>query len=146
MRRATILFTILSLGACGSNSTDDGHGHSHAAGDSWAVTAWGERYELFPEIDALAVGHEAQSHVHVTVLDGFTPLTEGRVGILLTGPGGATQTFEGDTPLRDGIYQIAIRPEREGEHTLAFRIDSPAGTETMPCSSACLYARGTLNH
>ena len=132
MRRATILFTILALAGCGPDTNDAGHGHGHGEADSWAVTAWGEVYELFPEFDALAAGHEAESHVHVTVLEGFAPLTEGRVAILLTEPGGKTLTFEGDTPLRDGIYRIAIRPEREGEHRLAFRIESPAGIETMP--------------
>ncbi len=131
MRRATILLAILALGGCGSDSTDDGHGHAHAAGDSWTVTAWGETYELFPEIDALAVGHEAEAHVHVTVLDGFAPLREGRVAVLLREPGGETHTFEAETPVRDGIYAIAIQPVREGEHSLAFRVEAPTGTETI---------------
>jgi hypothetical protein len=131
MRRTAIVFAILAVGGCRPDPADNGHGHSHAGGESWAVTAWGETYEVFPETDALAVGHEAESHVHVTVLDGFAPLREGRVSILLTELGGETLTFEADTPVRDGIYAIAIRPAREGEHTLAFRIEAPAGNETI---------------
>ena len=31
----------------------DRHHHGEAETESWAVTAWGEHFELFPEIDAL---------------------------------------------------------------------------------------------
>jgi RND family efflux transporter MFP subunit len=129
MKRATMFLVMLATGACRSDSTDDGH--PHAESDTWAVTAWGERYEVFSETDALAVGHEAESYVHVTVLDGFSPLRQGRVSILLAGSGGETQTFAAETPVRDGMYAITIRPELEGEHTLAFRIEAPTGTERI---------------
>jgi RND family efflux transporter MFP subunit len=122
------------------------HGHDHdagdhdhaapeAAGESWSVIAWGEIYELFPEVDALVAGHAAAAHVHVTVLDGFAPLTEGSVEVILRDPGTATsrgQVFRGTAPVRPGIYSIDLQPEAPGEYELAFRIASAAGEEEIP--------------
>jgi RND family efflux transporter MFP subunit len=122
---------MLALATC-RQAPDDRHGHAHTESETWSITAWGERFEVFPETDTLVVGHDAESYVHVTVLDGFVPLRRGRVSILLTDSGGETHSFAAEAPLRDGIYGITIRPTREGEHTLAFRIEAPAGTETIP--------------
>ena len=135
-----LLVALATTTACGRGLATDDHGHEGDSGhphgeasaaESWAVTAWGDVYEIFPEIDALVAGHDAASHVHVTVLDGFAPLREGRVAVLLRGPGGETESFSADAPGRDGIFTIDIRPSREGEHALAFRIEAPTGTETI---------------
>jgi RND family efflux transporter MFP subunit len=135
-----LLVGLATTTACGRGPATDDHGHEgdtgHAHGEAsaaepWAVTAWGDVYEIFPEVDALVAGHDAASHVHVTVLDGFAPLREGRVSILLRGPGDETQSFTADAPARDGIFTIDIRPSREGEYTLAIRIEASTGTETI---------------
>jgi len=135
-----LLVGLATTTACGRGPATDDHGHEgdtgHAHGEAsaaepWAVTAWGDVYEIFPEVDALVAGHDAASHVHVTVLDGFTPLREGRVSVLLRGPGGETESFSADAPARDGIFAIDIRPSGEGEHALAFRIEAPPGNETI---------------
>jgi RND family efflux transporter MFP subunit len=97
---------------------------------SWAVTAWGETYEVFPEIDALVAGAVATAHTHVTVLDGFAPLTEGTVEIVLAG-GGVEQVFRASGPARPGIFNVEIRPERAGEYALRFRIRSAGGEEEI---------------
>lgn len=110
------------------------HEHSAAAPEGpepWAVTAWGERYELFPEVDPLIAGEVSESHTHVTVLDGFTPLTEGRVAIVLRDAAGAEQVFEQTVARRAGIFGVELRPEREGEFELLFRIESAAGAEEI---------------
>lgn len=135
-----LLIGLAATVACGRGpATDDhvheedaGHPHGEAAADeSWAVTAWGVLYEIFPETDALRAGQTAASHVHVTVLDGFAPLRSGRVSLLLREQGGEGQTFSADTPVRDGIFAIDIRPARAGEYALAFRVEASSGTETI---------------
>ncbi|MCM2269830.1 MAG: efflux RND transporter periplasmic adaptor subunit [Thermoanaerobaculia bacterium] len=111
-----------------------GCGHRHetleAETASWQVTAWGERYELFPEVDPLIAGAAAPAHTHVTVLDGFSPLTEGRVEIVLRNESGE-QAFDATTPVRPGIYNIDVAPSAPGEYELSFRIDSAAGFEEI---------------
>ncbi|HSM13858.1 MAG TPA: efflux RND transporter periplasmic adaptor subunit [Thermoanaerobaculia bacterium] len=117
------------------------HGHGPGAHDShgeaegpepWATTAWGELYEVFPETDPLVAGEVAESHAHVTVLDGFAPLLEGRVAIVLRDSAGSEETFEATVAKRPGIFAIEIRPTREGERDLLFRVEAAAGFEEIP--------------
>ncbi len=123
---------VLLLGlwaACGSPPSGEGT-EGPAAGRSWSVTAWGDGYEVFPEIDALTAGEPAVAHVHVTRLDGFEPLERGEVTIVLGGEGGERE-FSSDSPARPGLYTIEVRPERAGEYDLAFRVAGEAGSETI---------------
>lgn len=98
--------------------------------ESWSVTAWGERFEIFPEVDALVVGQTAVAHTHVTVLDGFLPLTEGLVEIVLSEQDGE-QVFASDQAVRPGIFSVEIRPERAGDFDVSFRIRDLKGTEQI---------------
>jgi multidrug efflux pump subunit AcrA (membrane-fusion protein) len=98
------------------------------------VTAWGSVYEIFPETGPLVAGETAVAHTHVTVLDGFSPLTEGTVEVILRSDRShrsENETFRADTPDRPGIFPVEIRPETPGTYDLSFRIDSEAGTEEI---------------
>lgn len=119
---ATIL--VVALG-CGHP-----HAEPEAEAESWQVTAWGERYELFPEVDPLIAGSAAAAHTHVTILDGFRPLTEGRVEIVLR-DGAGEQVFHSTTAARPGIFNIDVAPAAAGEYELAFRVASEAGSEEI---------------
>jgi RND family efflux transporter MFP subunit len=121
-----LVITVGVLGCAGRVQEED-----HGEDDTWAVTAWGEVYELFPEIDELVAGATAMAHTHVTVLDGFQPLLEGRVEIVLR-QGGSEMVFTSVEPIRPGIFNVEVRPEQAGEFELAFRITSPAGKEEVP--------------
>src|SRR5688572_11630619 len=129
------LIAIVSAG-CRGRVTED-HAHEKEAGEPepWAVTAWGEKYEIFAEADPLIVGSVSKSHTHVTVLDGFAPLRAGSVSAILRSADGSEAVFTQNKPVRDGIFSIEIRPEREGEFQLAFRIESEAGPEEVPSGS-----------
>ncbi len=91
------------------------------AAASWAVTAWGEHFEVFPEIEPLVAGQIAVAHTHVTRLDGFAPLVDGAVEIVLSGPSGA-QVFGAEQPARPGIFTVEIEPESPGDFDLSFRV------------------------
>ena len=119
------LALVLALGCGGRQAAEDPHD-----AESWSVTAWGDFYEVFPEVDALVAGTAAEAHTHVTVLDGFAPLSDGTVEIVLRGEDGE-QTFRADSPTRPGIYTVTLTPESPGEYDLAFRIRSPAGSEEL---------------
>jgi RND family efflux transporter MFP subunit len=97
------------------------------------VTAWGERYEIFAETDALVAGRMATSNVHVTVLDGSSPLTTGSVSIVLRSPGGSREErFRQDQPKRDGIFGVEIEPSSEGTFDLAFVVQAGGDPEEVP--------------
>jgi cobalt-zinc-cadmium efflux system membrane fusion protein len=101
-----------------------------SAPGSWSVTAWGRLYEIFPEIDMLIAGEVASGHTHVTQLEGFLPMAEGSVEIVLIGAGGE-QVFRADKPVRPGVFNIDILPASPGEQDLVFRINSAAGREEI---------------
>ena len=120
------LVILAVLVGCGSPPAEVTNG----AADSWSVTAWGQRFEVFPEIDPLVVGQVAMAHTHVTRLADFAPWVEARVEIVLAGPHGE-EVFGADQPDRPGIYSIAVTPSQSGEADLSFRIHAPEGLEEI---------------
>jgi len=111
--------------------TDD-HGHDHGDGESWAVTAWGEHFEIFAEADPLVAYGVSNSHTHVTALEGFSPLRQGLVSVVLRDAGGNETVFEQPFPLRDGIFDVEIVPTEEGEYDLFFRVEGAGRMEEIP--------------
>ena len=135
-RYSVTLFAAIALAACGAhNEADHEHGeggHGEAEVESWAVTAWGQHFGLFPEVDALVAGETANAHVHVTILDGFKPATEGSVAIVLVGAGGQQERFSSTAAVRPGIFNVAIEPIAPGERDLIFEIEVGGVAETIP--------------
>ena len=116
------------LGGCGPPSVEAPS--ESPAGESWSVTAWGTRFEVFPEADPLVAGALTVAHTHVTRLDGFAPLVDGEVDIVLAGAAGE-QVFGADRPVRPGIFAVEIEPESAGDFELSFRVRDPEGTEEI---------------
>jgi multidrug efflux pump subunit AcrA (membrane-fusion protein) len=139
MRLAMTIIAAAAMAACGANHDaehgdvhgSDVHAHGATEAESWAVTAWGQHFELFPEIDALAAGKTAGAHVHVTVLDGFRPATEGSVTIVLRGAAGVEERFNATTAIRPGIFNVEIEPGTAGERELHFEIEVDGVRETI---------------
>lgn len=128
LRIVAVFLVAGSLVGC-SRRTETTHADAE---EGIAVTAWGDRYEIFAEADPLVVGEVSKSHTHVTILEGFPPLKEGTVSAILRGGQGADQVFRQEGALRDGIFSIEIKPTRAGIFDLSFQVDSPAGAETIP--------------
>jgi len=132
-RRVGAVLGLVSLAAVGCQRAPSSPRASagSAAPESWSVTAWGERYEVFAETGPLVAGAAATSNAHVTVLAGFAPLKEGTVTLVLRDAGGAEQFFKQEHPKRDGIYPMELKPRAQGTFDLLFRIQSPAGFEEL---------------
>ena len=122
-RYLILMLAALVVVACGQEHAEDGHVHGENEAGSWAVTAWGEHFGLFPEFDALVAGETAGCHFHVTVLEGFRPATEGSVTVVLTDVTGGEERFGSSTVVRPGIFLIDVRPENRGERELVFEIE-----------------------
>ncbi len=117
-------------GAGGDSHGDDDHGgDSHAAVGTWAVTAWGEGHEVFAEAPPLTAGEPAPVHTHVTLLDGFVPLAEGRVEVVLRGA--RDESFAATGGQRPGVFSVQVTPAEPGERELVFRVTGPAGSEEI---------------
>lgn len=113
------------------DETDD-HGHEHGEGESWAVTAWGDHFEIFAEADPLIAYGVSNSHTHVTVLHDFSPLREGLVSIVLRDASGRESVFEQPFALRDGIFDVEIVPTEEGDYDLFYRVEGAGLREEIP--------------
>lgn len=130
--RLVLVFTTLALlGAVGCRQDKSTHELASEPGESWSVTAWGARYEVFAECGPLIAGASAACNAHVTVLEGFTPLTTGAVSVVLGGSG-PDLVFRQELPKRDGIYAVDVRSPSEGAFELSFQVEGPAGPEDIP--------------
>lgn len=78
-----------------------------------SVTRWTDKTELFAEYPPLAVGHTSRFAIHLTRLDSFKALTEGRVEVHLRG-GAAPEVFPVDGPSRPGIFGVDVKPAQAG--------------------------------
>ncbi|MGH7340703.1 MAG: hypothetical protein ACREKH_09455, partial [Candidatus Rokuibacteriota bacterium] len=87
MRSGLALTTIVVLGTLGCLGERAPDSPAAKPGEGWSFTAWGERYEVFPECGPLISGQAATCNAHVTVLEGFAPLTDGAVTVVLRGSG-----------------------------------------------------------
>ncbi len=137
-RRSSRPFAALSCLALlllGCHHQHDGDQPAHggeAQAEPWSVTAWGERYEIFPEVEPLVAGQAAQSHTHVTSLADFSPLRAGTVAIVLRDAAGAEEVFSMSEAKRPGIFAIVLQPVASGEFDLLFRVDAAPGREEIP--------------
>ena len=131
-RRSIVLsLVLLAASACRRADPPDAD-HAGGGGGGWAVTAWGQRYEVFAETDALVTGRAATSNAHVTVLGDFSSLKSGTVSAVLRGPGDHEERFRQDRPKRDGIFPVEIKPSAEGTFDLVFAIEGGGEPEEIP--------------
>ncbi len=132
LRIAALAWILVPITGCADSPTDrpTGVAASEVSGESWSITAWGKRFEIFPEVGPLVAGRSADAHIHVTLLEGFLPLVTGKVELVLSGDTGE-QVFGASEPARPGIFNVAVTPETTGIFDLLFRIHDDTGTEEI---------------
>ena len=131
-RLPVALVPMLLLVVWGCGGQGGSHEDVHEEDESWAVTAWGEHFEIFAETDPLVVGQMVKSHTHVTVLHDFSAPREGMVEAVFRAADGSETTFRREQALRAGIFSIEIEPQAEGTFDLLFRVDAAGRTEEIP--------------
>jgi cobalt-zinc-cadmium efflux system membrane fusion protein len=89
-----------------------------------SVTNWTEKTELFAEYAALTVGETSRFAIHLTQLDTFKPLTEGRVEVHLRGGTAPEETFGVDGPSRPGIFGVDVKPAHAGKRDMVIVLRS----------------------
>ena len=89
-------------------------------------THWTDQFEWFVEHPLLVVGLQASFAAHLTRLDGFRAVEEGRLTLELLGPDGSVrQNVEAEAPVRSGIFVPLLVPEAAGGGSL--RLIYPRG-------------------
>lgn len=153
-RLALLLMSALVLSGCdiphghdheephadehGDASGHDG-GHGHGAG-AIAVTHFTDRTELFVEFPSLVVGEESGFAAHLTRLDDFRPVGEGRVTVRLSGGGLPDEAFSVEGPSIPGIFRPVAQPTQAGERSVALILESPGLSATHDLGTYSVYS------
>lgn len=124
---------FLALGGCQVSEPVDDHAHDEPGSASWSVTSWGEHFEIFAEVDPLVAEESSKAYTHVTALDGFRPLREGVVAVILRAANGTEQVFRRNRAARDGIFEVLVLPRTVGSFEWIFRVESEGRVEDVPC-------------
>lgn len=109
---------VLFFTGCGG-----GHGHSHEL-QSFAITQWTERTELFAEHRALVAQKETSFAVHLTDLKDFSAMTEGKVSLIFKDNQGE-QIFTANAPTNPGIFRPIAKLSHAGKYHLTLTISGP---------------------
>ena len=105
VNRAVALVAVVACAGCDSPPADEAAAatHSHAGGG--VVTHWTESLELFVEYPPHVRGVASEPWgIHLTWLADWKPVREGRLVLLLRGPGGAREEVVMPAPASPGIY------------------------------------------
>ncbi len=129
--KSTLALALALLTSCHSHSHEGGgdHGHDHGHGHeserpALSFTHWTDASELFIELPALVRGQESPCAAHVTKLDGFAALAEGRVSVVLRGDSGE-ERFESSAPKVPGIFRPVAKPATSGRRRLVVEVRAP---------------------
>lgn len=131
--KSTFPLVLALLACCHSHSHESGgdhgheHGHSHGAESerpALSFTHWTDASELFIELPALVRGQESPCAAHVTKLEGFAALAEGRVSVVLRGASGE-ERFESQPPKVPGIFRPVAKPAVAGRRRLVVEVRAP---------------------
>lgn len=102
-----------------------------------AVTAWSPHTELFMEYPPLVLGTEARFAIHLTNLEDFSPLREGRVVVRFEGE--TITEFDVDGPSTPGIFGVDVTVPAARRYQLAVEVHAPGLTDEHRVGAVTVY-------
>jgi RND family efflux transporter MFP subunit len=118
---AFLLVSLMGM-ACGRAPAPAAEGEE---AETLSVTRWTDKTELFAEYPPLAVGHTSRFAIHLTRLDSFKALTEGRVQVHLRGGTAPAEVFAVGAPSRPGIFGVDVKPAGAGTREMVVVVHAP---------------------
>lgn len=132
---AVLLATSLAV-ACGPRNEP-----AKAESRSLNVTDWTDRTELYMEYPPLVTGRAASFAVHLTRLDDFKPLAEGRPRIEFTPEdGGSPAVLTGSEPSRPGAFRVEGVPPAPGRYRWDLVIEAPGLSDRHRLGAVTVFA------
>ena len=122
----------IALVSC-HHHNEEGHDHNHEhAHDECCehdheaklqLIAYGNQWEVYAEVQPLAVNESSEILAHFTFLENFKPRTAGNV-VAIFEQNGKRLSQTASEPVSPGIYRFAITPKAEGSGILYFLLDA----------------------
>ncbi len=114
-------------------SSDVSQEEDHEHGGGAAVTIWTENVELFFEYPPMVAGGAGEPWaIHLTFLEDFQPVREGKLTLRFVGPDQKEYASVAETPARDGVFTPAPSLPNEKAYQLTMTLESPRGEEEIP--------------
>ncbi len=108
LKRAAPAALALWCAACSRPAADAAARDDHSHGGGGIVTRWTDALELFVEYPPHVRDVRGDPWaIHLTWLDGWKPVREGALTLLLRGPGGSREEIAMAAPARPGVYAAA---------------------------------------
>ena len=145
LKYSTLFLVILTMAVfAGIGQAQDDHGHDHGEADqdahahapveelpSTAVTQWTDKMELFMEHPVLVADRPGRFIIHLTILDGFQPVREGRVTLRFTDSAGKTHEIVAEELLREGIFTPTVRLAEPGPYAFVLSYQGAGLTDAF---------------
>ena len=121
---------LLAITGCDHHHSHATDGHTHTHDETLQLTSYSANFEVFAETTPFVVGQTSVILAHLSRLEDFRPLEEGRVTVsLIVETDGIRQQLE--QPTRTGIYHFALQPTVSGTGRLVFDINTAEGTSQI---------------
>ena len=134
-----ILVAALLLPACGRREAPPAAAEEP---EVIAVTRWSATTELFAEYPPLAAGETSRFAIHLTRLDTFKALTEGRVEVHLRGGTAPAEVFRVDAPSRPGIFGVDVKPAHAGRREMSIVLNAAGLNDAHSVGQVEVHASG----
>lgn len=119
---------------------DDHLGHGDPDEPSITVTHFSNFAELFVEFPVLSVGNESPFAAHLTWLDDFRPVAEGKVRVILQGGDLPEEEFSVTEPSIPGIFRPVAIPAHAGQREVIVILESARQTSVHNLGVHTVYA------
>jgi membrane fusion protein, heavy metal efflux system len=128
----------LALSACGRGPSGPAAGTDLPTLD---VTHWTDKTELFMEYPVLVSGRTSLFAVHLTRMDDFKPVDQGRARVEFTAEsGGPSKSLAGPPPSRPGAFRVEDVPPAPGRYRWALILDSPGLSDRHDLGIVTVFA------
>ena len=132
---------VMPQAGCAAPAAEDAAAadHSHAGGG--VVTHWTGALELFVEYPPHVRGVASDPwDIHLTWLEGWQPVREGRLTLLLRGPGGVREEIVLDAPNPPGTYAPTATLSQSGTWRADLTLVVAGETHELPVGQLEVFA------
>ena len=137
-RVLVIWLATMVAGGCGPTSTSIPSADADTEEAVVVVTQWTDTTELFLEYAPLVATQTSRFAIHLTNLDTFAPISDGRVVVSLDGD--VSLSSSTDAPSVPGIFGVDVTPTVPGSYQLRIRLEGDSVRDLHAVGTVSVHA------